>query len=187
MEALSLFSRSQFTVWRTAAELLPNFLARDRFVRQLGRLIYERLQEKKIARVQPKAGSVVASLPALEEVLQFFRDAGYAKGYKISTSTELGGDSTVVFDSFDDEALQSGASIDCLVSVYEPATLGASLQITGEQSRFAPDFVSPTLAAVWQGMNVRWETFFVDPEYRPNPKDYFPNEQLLQYTLQMMA
>jgi hypothetical protein len=38
---------------------------------------------------------------------------------------------------------------------------------------------------LWSAAGIRssWETFFVDPEYRPNPKDYFPNEQLVQYTL----
>ena len=60
-----------------------------------------------------------------------------------------------------------------------------ALQINGEQSRFGPDYVATTLAAVWEAAGIRssWETFFVDPEYRPNPKDYFPNEQLIQFTL----
>ena len=97
-------------------------------------------------------------------------------------------DDEKVFDSLDDDALQQGASINVLVSIYEPATLGASLQITGEQSRFAPDLVAPTLAAVWESMGIKssWEVFFVDPEYRPNPKDYFPNEKLLQFTLTLL-
>lgn len=27
------------------------------------------------------------------------------------------------------------------------------------------------------------ETYFLDEEYRPNPKDYFPSEELLQYNI----
>lgn len=80
--------------------------------------------------------------------------------------------------------------MDVLVTVRQPATLGASLQITGEQSRFAPDFVGPTLAALWQdvaGLSATWETYFVDSTYRPNPKDFFPDEQLYQFTLQVAA
>jgi hypothetical protein len=33
------------------------------------------------------------------------------------------------------------------------------------------------------GCKVEYETYFVDEEYRPNPKDYFPTEQLLQFTI----
>jgi len=91
----------------------------------------------------------------------------------------------LVFDKLDDEALLSGASVDCLVSVYKPATLGASLQITGEQPRFAPDYVRATLVAMWESKGIQWswEVFFVDPKYLSNPKDYYPKEKLLQFTL----
>jgi hypothetical protein len=96
---------------------------------------------------------------------------------------------SLMSSTIDDNALAIGASVACLVSVFEPATLGASLQITGEQSRFAPDFVAAILAALWEtaGIQSSWKTFFVDPEYRPNPKDYFPNEQLLQFTLTLKS
>ena len=121
----------------------------------------------------------------MNEVLRVFVESGFCSGYRIGEAVKNEEDALPVFDALDDDALASGATVDCLVSVFEPATLGASLQITGEQSRFGPDFVGPTLAALWEtnGISARWETFFVDPEYRPNPKDYFPNEQLLQYTL----
>jgi hypothetical protein len=76
--------------------------------------------------------------------------------------------------------------VDCLISIFRPATLGASLQITGEGSRFSPEFVGTTLTALLDaefGIRARYETYFVDQEYRANPKDFFPNEQLLQFTL----
>lgn len=96
------------------------------------------------------------------------------------------GDNIPVFDELDDESFSMAGTANCLVSIYEPTTLGASLQINGENSRFAPDFVGTSLAAIWEnygGIRTTWDVFFVDPEYRPNPKDYFPNEQLLQVTL----
>ena len=94
-------------------------------------------------------------------------------------------DDSDIFDKLDDTDLSNGLSVNCLVSIFNPASLGASLQITGEQSRFIPDFVGTTLAAMWEsvGIAASYEIYFVDPEYRPNPKDYFPNEELLQFTL----
>jgi hypothetical protein len=191
------FDLTAYALWRTAADLLPNYLDRDRFVRNLGRLIFEKARLEGILRQpQPKKGSLAGTVASMTEVLDAFTSAKFCKGYRIGEQEKETKDKKkenkdkkeekkIVFDELDDEALASGLSVDCLVSVFEPATLRASLQITGEQSRFAPDFVAATLAAVWEtaGVQSSWETFFVDPEYRPNPKDYFPNEQLLQFTL----
>lgn len=178
------FDLTSYALWRSAADLLPNYIDRDRFVRNLGRLIYEKSRVNGILRRPlPKKGSLVGTIASMTEILEAFKSSNFCKGYRIG---EVNKEATIaVFDDLDDDALVGSASVDCLVSVFEPATLGASLQITGEQSRFAPDLVGATLAACWEtaGIQSTWETFFVDPEYRPNPKDYFPNEQLLQYTL----
>ncbi|CAJ1937812.1 unnamed protein product [Cylindrotheca closterium] len=185
------FDLTAYALWRTAAELLPNFVDRDQFVRRFGRLLYQAMQDQKlIPSSQPlTAPSLVRSLPQVLAVLNLFQSSNFCKGFKIrqdDSSKDDKGDP--VFDDLDDESLvTSGLGVDCLVSVYEPSTLGASLQINGEQSRFGPDLVGPTLAAVWEqaGVKSAWETFFVDPEYRPNPKDYFPNEQVskVRYSL----
>jgi hypothetical protein len=182
------FDLTAYALWRTAADLLPNYLDRDRFVRSLGRLIYAKARADGILRQpQPKKDSLAGSVASMTELLDAFTSAKFCKGYRIGEQSKdkKEEEKPIVFDELDDDALASGLSVDCLVSVFEPATLGASLQITGEQSRFAPDFVAAALAAVWEtaGVQSSWETFFVDPEYRPNPKDYFPNEQLLQFTL----
>jgi hypothetical protein len=189
------FDLTSYALWRTAADLLPNYRDRDRFVRNLGRLIYEKARAEGILRQpQPKKRSLAGTVDSMTELLDVFTSAKFCKGYRIGeqikdkkgeSKNKKEEEKRIVFDELDDDALASGLSVDCLVSIFEPATLGASLQITGEQSRFAPDFVAATLAAVWEtaGVQSSWETFFVDPEYRPNPKDYFPNEQLLQFTL----
>mmetsp|Transcript_4885 Transcript_4885/g.10769 ORF Transcript_4885/g.10769 Transcript_4885/m.10769 type:complete len:111 (+) Transcript_4885:2-334(+) len=90
-----------------------------------------------------------------------------------------------VFDELDDDDIKSGSTVDCLASIYEPAVLSSALQITGEGSRFSPDFVGSTMAAVWEeaGIKASYESYFVDPVYRPNPKDFFPTERLIQFTL----
>ena len=183
------FDLTSYAVWRTAADLLPEYVDRDTFVRQTGRFIYEQMLLEGM--VTPplsstKGGNILLTnvLPQTLEVLEAFKKMGFCKDYRIrgDDSREA---SDPVFDELDDEGILAGGTVDCLVSVFEPATLGASLQITGEQSRFGPDYVGCTLAALWEAAGIKssWETFFVDPEYRPNPKDYFPNEQLLQYTL----
>jgi hypothetical protein len=186
------FDLSAYALWKTAADLLPSYRDRDIFARNVGRLLYQVALSASLLKQGPdKKRSIMASEPAVFEILQLFQSTNFCKGYRVGTDPSPPSASAQkkqednVFDQLDDEAITNGASVDCLVSVYEPATLGASLQITGEQSRFAPDFVGATLAALWESIGIKssWEIFFVDPEYRPNPKDYYPNEKLLQFTL----
>jgi hypothetical protein len=137
-----------------------------------------------------------------------FKSSQYCKGHRIRGELD---DENEVFDALDDDSIATGGTVDCLVTIYEPASLQASLQITGEQSRFGPDYVGTTLAALFSTVGIRssWDTFFVgmhhseltfccvpceyvsrskrfaviDSEYWPNPKDYSPNEQLFQFAL----
>lgn len=183
------FDVTSYALWRTAADLLPNYLDRDRFVRTVGRRIYDKMISEGLIMPIPSKSTggrtpLSETIPATTELLEAFKSSGFIKDYKIRGDDSK--DATdPLFDELDDESLMSAGSVDCLLSIFEPATLGADLQITGEQSRFGPDFVGTTLAALWESIGVRssWEIFFVDPEYRPNPKDYSPNEQLIQYTL----
>lgn len=194
------FDLTAYAFWRAAADLCPDYVDRDRFVRQMGRNLYRAMQETSLIRKQQPSESsatLVETIPRVKEILDVFQSSGFCKEYRLGdaansfVSAKSRKDESTqpqpIFDSLDDEALMNGATVDCLVSVFETATLGASLQITGEQSRFTPDFVGPTLAALWEdslvSVETSWETFFVDNEYRPNPKDYFPNEQLLQFSI----
>lgn len=175
------FDLTAYALWRTAADLLPDYVTRDKFARNIGREIYASSLIKKATK--SANAPLTSTISSVTEILDEFTSAGYCKSYKLGDNTK-----PAIFDEFDDEGFAGGAPIDALVSIYEPATLGASLQITGEQSRFAPEYVGATLAAMWSsiGIKVSYETYFVDPVYRPNPKDYFPNEQLLQFTLSKM-
>lgn len=209
------FDLTSYALWRTAADLLPNYKDRDSFTRTLGRFVYKNALKNELLQSRPtKKASLVGTIDCVVEILDLYQSNSFCAAYRIGEEYKDAVDQRPVFDQLDDDALADGASVDCLVSILDPATLGASLQITGEQSRFAPDFVGATLAAMWEtaGIRMTWETFFVDPHYRPNPKgttfgvgetseptvvrhdrshqqcfsplvDYFPNEQLLQCTL----
>mmetsp|Transcript_11653 Transcript_11653/g.34261 ORF Transcript_11653/g.34261 Transcript_11653/m.34261 type:complete len:417 (-) Transcript_11653:62-1312(-) len=206
------FDLTSYALWRTASDLIPDYKKRDNFVRETGRTIYKDsrkmglLKKPPLARVEDSSddssddkgassdssdssddsstGPLTGTIPAVLEVLELFNASGFCSSYR------LGGDDPsrsgkFVFDELDDDDIFDGTSVNCLVSVYSPAVLGAALQITGEGSRFSPDFVGNTLLGLWEeaGIIGSFESYFVDPEYRPNPKDFFPNEQLLQFTL----
>lgn len=210
------FDFTCYALWKTASELIETNQNRDRFVRSVGRMIISELESEGVLRRsayysvqrqrrQEQKGTekdndiLVGSIPAVMELLELFKTSEYCKSFRIRSSDDSGvtdgsgGNSNnrndvgvPVFDELDDESFNMVGSANCLVSIYEPATLGASLQITGENSRFTPDFIGTSLAAIWENcgdVKSTWDAFFIDPVYRTNPKDYFPNEQLLQITL----
>lgn len=168
------FDVTAYAFFKTAAEMIPDYVERDQFVRRLGKLIYKRLQDEKLVTKTPieTPVSLVATLSATIELLDLFQNSNFCVGYKIrrddSDNSSGNNKDEPIFDELDDDSLISGLNVDCLVSIYGPASLGASLQINGEGSRFGPDFVGTTLAAIWDtaGIKSSWETFFVDPEYR---------------------
>ena len=170
---------TSYALWKTLTPLLNN-LQRDAWIRELGRSIYQKQKEDQAINLSKKEKGISATIPTVQQSLQTFQSWGLVRDFKIQSK-----EGNFVLDEIDDEALEAGATVDCVISLIEPATLGASLQLTGEQSRFIPDFVGPTLAALWEdaGFTSYWETFFVDSQYRPNPKDYFPNEELIQFTI----
>jgi hypothetical protein len=183
---------SAYALWRTAADLLPDYADREVFVRTLGRNLYQRLRTEMPPTPAPSTTSrpsLVASLPEVTQVLDLLRESNFIQDYRLGEDPPGNQPQPLpVADELDDEALAAGGAVDLLVRVMGTATLGAALQINGEGSRFSPDFVGPTLAALWEeraGLACTWETFFIDPVYRPNPKDYYPTEQLWQFTLRM--
>lgn len=179
------FDFTSYALWKVAAEMIPNNLDRDVFARRIGKLLIDKMQQTDnmlTKKTKTTGSSLVDSTSLVLELLELFKSSGYCKDYKIRTSDDAMNDDNksnnsnnnkVVFDELDDESLTMGGNVDCLVSIYEPASLGASLQINGEQSRFGPDFVGTSLAAIWDtdaNLKSSWEVFFVDAEYRPNPK-----------------
>lgn len=186
------FDLSAYALWRTAAELIPNYIKRDQFAKNVGRGIYSEAAKagllKKRALILDSSdvalGPLTGTIPAITEILESYKSCGFISGYQLGGEDETRR-GTKVFDKYDDDDIASGSSVDCLVSIYEPAILSGALQITGEGSRFSPDYVGQTLSAAWEaaGILAKEETYFVDSVYRPNPKDFFPDERLIQFTL----
>eukprot|EP00579_Thalassiosira_antarctica_P008111 CAMPEP_0201897780 /NCGR_PEP_ID=MMETSP0902-20130614/47231_1 /ASSEMBLY_ACC=CAM_ASM_000551 /TAXON_ID=420261 /ORGANISM="Thalassiosira antarctica, Strain CCMP982" /LENGTH=407 /DNA_ID=CAMNT_0048430731 /DNA_START=41 /DNA_END=1264 /DNA_ORIENTATION=+ len=200
------FDLTCYALWRTASVAIPQFNQRDLFLRNIGRRLLseimsrEMISKKSIETLNNnnnhKALTLTDTVPCIIEILTLFQSANYCTNYRLGDKNEIERTGLTVFDQLDDEEISSptgGGSVNCLVSVFDPAALGGALQITGEGSRFAPDFVGPTLAAVWErvgggegvgtAVSVSFESYFVDPVYRPNPKDFFPNERFYQFTI----
>jgi len=153
------------------------------------------LSKKSIDTLQSTNGpSLTDTVPCVIEILNRFQYSNYCTGYRLGDKNDDDRTGINVFDSLDDETVSSrggggGGSVDCLVSIFDPSTLGGALQIIGEGSRFAPDFIGPTLAAVWERVGgdgvvaVSFESYFVDPVYRPNPKvRLYDSHSLLGYS-----
>lgn len=199
------FDLTCYALWRTAASLLPSSTARDRFARNIGRALYNEMKRihivdndeelngntrSDVTLISTKSSTQLSAaiLPKLYSILNAFQSAQYIQSYRVTRDESYSlTDNEPLFDDIDDEDYYDKEnSLNFLVGLYNPASIQAALQITGEGSRFIPDFVGCTIAAMLedsvQATTVTYESYFVDPQYRPNPKDYFPNEQLLQFT-----
>lgn len=198
------FDLTCYALWRTAASLLPTSTSRDRFARDIGRALYKEMKRihivdndeglqgnnlKDMPFTSTNSSQLSTSmLPKLYSILNAFQSAQFIPSYRVTRDESYSlTDNDPLFDDIDDEDYYDREnSLNFLVGLYNPATIQAALQITGEGSRFIPDFVGCTIAAMLedsvQATTVTYESYFVDPQYRPNPKDYFPNEQLLQFT-----
>lgn len=168
-----------------AAFYIQDYTTRDVYVRNIGRRILnemtskEMLSKETITSILDKKGpSLTETVASVNEILTVFQNTNFCSGYRLGEKNDEVRSGLQMFDELDNQEIVDGGSVNALVSVFNPATLGASLQITGEGSRFAPDFVGPTLAAIWEKVGggkqgkieVGWESYFVDPVYRPNPK-----------------
>jgi hypothetical protein len=180
------FDLTCYALWRTASSVISqDYVRRDLFVRNIGRRLLNEmmnfLSKKTSDTLQSTNGpSLTDTVPCVIEILNIFQSSNYCSSYRLGDKNDDERTGLNMFDSLDDEEISSrgggGGSVDCLVSIFDPATLGGALQINGEGSRFAPDFIGPTLAAVWErvgvdgAVGVSFESYFVDPVYRPNPK-----------------
>lgn len=178
---------TMYAMWKTAAELLPNSTDRDLFIRTLGVLVYDRCATEGWVRQSTTTTTTAKTLTEtnanVQELLHLFQSNGWIQGYRWGDDPQAT-TTTVPFDALDDEAMANGGSVDVLLTLESPATLGASVQLTGERTRFTPCVMATTLAAAVGGSkNISWDMYFVDSVYRPNPNDYVPNEQLYQFTV----
>lgn len=204
------FDITSYALWRAAAEIIPDYLSRDKFVRDIGRMVYSEstkagiLSQTAEKMKDEKSVKLTRTISALIEILDLFQTTKFCSSYRVGSSDpqqqkqdskrkkDANKNSAAVivpyiFDELDDDFVLEGSSINLLISIFRPATLGAALQITGEGSRFSPEYVATTIAAMFEafGFVANYETYFVDNKYRENPKDFFPDEQLLQFTISL--
>ena len=185
-----------YALWKTAASeavLGSNYEARNKFARNFGYSIYSSIKKQRllpqVSKDFLKHAPLTGCLATIEVILELFKESNFIVSYRLGPSEYYANNKNIqpLFDRYDDQDFLEGATLNALISVFEPATLGAALQVTGEGSRFAPDFIGCTIAAAFEDLlgkvDVSYETYFVDSTYRPNPKDYFPDEQLLQFSI----
>ncbi len=182
------FDLTAYSLYRTSAVLISDYKVRSQWVNLIGEEIYKSLEPsiREQNEFKDRPTKLTETIPIMQQILEIFQANNFIDSYRLGDKNDEYRTGSNIFDSYDDEDINSGLSINCLVSLLRPATLTSSLQIVGEGSRFIPEFIGTTLAAMWKremGLRVEYETYFVDEKYRPNPKDYFPSEQLLQYTI----
>ena len=192
------FDLTAYSLFRVAATLIPTeYSLRSEWIKILGEEIYKMMKGDGLIpaalSVNEKKGAnskvlLTDTIPILQQILGVLQTRGVIESFRLGDKNDDARTGNNIFDIYDDEDLRDGLAVNCLISLFRPATLTSSLQITGEGSRFMPEFIGTTIAAMWKeelGLvkNVAYETYFVDAGCRPNPKDYFPNEQLLQYTI----
>ena len=177
------FDLTCYAIWRTASSVIAqDFVRRDLFMRNIGRRLLNEmltfLSKESFDALNSKSDlTLTGSVPCVIEILNVFQSSNYCTGYRLGDKNDEVRSGLKVFDTLDDEEIAvNGGSVDCLVSIFDPATLGGALQINGEGSRFVPDFIGPVLAAVWEhvggdnSVTISFDSYFVDPIYRPNPK-----------------
>ena len=123
-----------------------------------------------------RAGAPLSELcGGLRRLLAALQSAGYLASYKLD-------------DTDVDDALWRRADdlspTRLVVTLGEPASLGAALQLNG--GRVAPGLAAPVLAAYLRSCGARLKTqeeYFIDDTYRPNPLEYRPNAVVLELTV----
>jgi len=89
------------------------------------------------------------------------------------------------FDIYDDEDYEVGRDVNMVLEVKKPAWLTSAFQINGENSLFSPSFLSPTLSSSILSTDVSLrpvQSYFIDDTYRPNPTEFYPSSEILQFT-----
>jgi len=178
------FELTCYSLYRTAAALMPSdYKRRADWVALLGEEIYNSIATRTAGK---KPSKLTETIPIMVQILECFQSNNFVSSYRLGDKNDDFRTGLNIFDSYDDDDIEAGITLNCLMSLIRPATLTSSLQIVGEGSRFLPEFVGTTIAAMWRkelGLQVEYETYFVDEEYRPNPKDFFPAEELFQYSI----
>ena len=173
--------------WKLALENLPTPADRAAFARLLGDNICADVlpaaragsatgngsAAAAAAAKVPGAGDLSAVIEDAETLLTALRTAGLLKGYTMEVAED------------GQEDWDSGYTVDMKLSLFESATLPASLQLAAENERLRPDLAGLAMGALFRrrGVATRFDEYFLDETYREDPNDIRPTLLLQQWSL----
>ena len=176
------FDCQSYCDFRIAAKLIPNLNARVNFVQGLGEVVLNKIMatassdlRSSIKIYKAEEEGLETALEGMKAILQHMQEKKFIKSFSINQ------------EDYDRYSWDEGYQLELLLTVVEPATLGGNVQFTGENSLFHPDYVVETLLSYLRRCGVKSCNslqYFLDTEYRPNPKDYSPSEILYQIVLE---
>jgi len=139
------FDQTCYSLWRFASGAIHDFTQRDVFIRNIGRKLLDEIISKQLISKESidllqnkKELTLTDTVPIQIEILNLFQATNFCTKYCLGDEKDEIRTGLNVFDSLDDDEIKSGGSVDCLVSIFDPSTLGGALQLFGEGSRFAP-------------------------------------------------
>lgn len=176
-----------YVLWKVAGEDIGTSVERVKLTRDFGRMIVTSMSPLLPPSSSPSSTLSTTIMSVFTPILSLFLTSGLLETYQV-----IAGDGQKSkpndldpFDAYDDEDFDLGRDVNLVISATRPAWLTSALQINGEDSLFSPDFLAPTLSAALDNTDVAVrpvQTYFIDDTYRPNPTEFFPQSELLQFT-----
>jgi hypothetical protein len=178
-----------YLLWRVAAREVEGSKERGELLAGVGRSVAGEVMKGSLASLpsEGKLSSIVTL--AFKTILDEFVASGLVEGYRVQDGDGVvSGESGTFdpFDGYDDSDFELGREVNLVISLKRPAWLASALQVNGESGLFAPEFLAPALRESLGGTRVGCkpvQNYFVDDVYRPNPTEFYPTEELLQFTL----
>ena len=137
------FDLTCYSLYRTAAALMPSdYKMRDRWVKLLGGEIYNVIAGRVTVK---KPSKLTETIPIMVQILDCFQSNSFVSSFRLGDKNDDFRTGLNIFDSYDDEDVDAGLTLNCLISLIRPATLdlvtakslnllGRRLQRCGERS-----------------------------------------------------
>jgi len=172
------FDFNAYLTYLAIAKLLPDPGKQAQFQKKLGDKVLGALAERgaKIEVVDARRGQreLDTVVQGCKSILETFAAINFISKFSVDTS-----DIDASYFSPDGPPTSFSFTFDA------PATLQAMLQMSGEGTRFKPDYVGIALGSYFAQCSIAadYASYFVDTQYRPNPDDYQPTQVLAQFNL----
>ena len=125
------FDLTCYSLYRTAAALMPSdYKMRDRWVKLLGEEIYNVIAGRVTVK---KPSKLTETIPIMVQILDCFQSNSFVSSFRLGDKNDDFRTGLNIFDSYDDEDVDAGLTLNCLISLIRPATLTSSLQLLEEE------------------------------------------------------